>query len=215
MKFNYNTLDPSTRVVIVEDNESLKEGYALIINSNPQYHVVNTYIKCEKAIKNLFKDNPEIILMDLELPGMSGIEGIEEIKKLKPEVQIIVVTVHEDSELVFNALCAGAIGYITKSANPSELLDAIDQVLIKGAPMSAKIAHMVVRSFQRNYNTPLTKRETEVLALLASGATYKVIANELNVGEETIKTHVKNIYGKLHVNNKTDALKLAKRDKLI
>ncbi len=215
MKFNYNTLDPRIRITIVEDNEPVREGYALLININPNYMVVNTYSRCEKAIRNLSKDNPEIIFMDLDLPGMDGITGIREIMKIRPDVKIIVITVYEDSGMVFEALCAGAIGYITKSVNHTELLDAIEEVLRNGAPMSSRIANLVVRSFQKNYNTPLSKRETEVLSLLASGQTYQGIAAELLISLETVKSHVKNIYKKLLVNNKTDALKLAKEEKLI
>ncbi len=215
MKFNYNTLDPRTRIVIIEDNEPIKEGYALILNSNANYSVVNTYTKAERAIRNINKDNPEIVFMDLNLPGMDGITAISEIMKLKPSVKVIVITVHEETEMVFDALCAGAIGYITKSANPTELLEAVDQVLQDGAPMSTRIANMVVKSFQKNYNTPLSKRETEVLSMLASGATYQTISEGLEIGLETVKTHVKNIYAKLQVRNKTDALKLAKKERLI
>jgi len=199
----------------LEDNEPVREGYALLININPNYMVVNTYSRCEKAIRNLSKDNPEIIFMDLDLPGMDGITGIREIMKIRPDVKIIVITVYEDSGMVFEALCAGAIGYITKSVNHTELLDAIEEVLRNGAPMSSRIANLVVRSFQKNYNTPLSKRETEVLSLLASGQTYQGIAAELLISLETVKSHVKNIYKKLLVNNKTDALKLAKEEKLI
>lgn len=215
MKFNYNTLDQRKKIVIVEDNESIRHGYHLIINSNPMYNVVNTYDTCEKAIRNLKKDSPEIILMDLQLPGMSGIAGIAEIKKRNPQIKIVVITVFEESSKVFEALCAGAIGYITKSADHNEILDAIHEVLNEGAPMSAKIANMVVRSFQRNYNTPLSKRETQVLELLSRGATYQAISDDLHVSIETVKSHIKHIYSKLHVNNKTDALKTAKRDNLI
>jgi len=204
-----------TRITIVEDNQAVREGFALIINSINKYYVVNTYENCEDAIKGLNKDKPEIILMDLELPGMSGIEGISKIKKLIPSVRIVVNTVYENSDLVFQALCAGAEGYITKNTNHTELLEAIDEVIQGGAPMSTKIASMVVHSFQKNPNSPLSPRETQVLELLAKGKSYSIIATELFITKETAKSHIKNIYSKLQVNSKSEAIAKATQDKLI
>ena len=203
------------RIEIVEDNDVVRDGLQLLINSMSNHIVVGAYISCEKALKNLDNDLPDVILMDLDLPGMSGIEGIKRIKKRTPEIHILVITVHEDSEMVFEALCAGASGYITKNANHSRLLDAIDEVQKGGAPMSSKIARMVVGSFQKNYDSPLTARETEVLELLAKGKSYTVIADELFIHKETVKSHIKNIYFKLQVNSKADALEFARKNKLI
>ena len=124
-------IDFRTRIVIIEDNEAVKEGYALILNSHKDYHVVNTYTTAEDAIKNLRRDYPDIIFTDLDLPGMNGIAGIAKIRKLDPKVQIIVITVYEDSNMVFDALCAGAMGYITKSSNHVELLEAVEQIINK------------------------------------------------------------------------------------
>lgn len=204
-----------SRIVIVEDNNAVREGFAMIINSISKYYVVNTYDNCEDAIKNIGKDKPEIVLMDLELPGMNGIAGISEIKKKVPGVEIIVNTVYENSELVFQALCAGASGYLTKSSNHNHLLDAIDEVIDGGAPMSSKIAKMVVESFRKNPNSPLSPRETEVLELLAKGKSYSLIANDLFITKETAKSHIKNIYSKLQVNSKSEAIEKAHQEKLI
>jgi DNA-binding NarL/FixJ family response regulator len=203
------------RIEIVEDNDVVRDGLELLLNSMSDHRVVGSYDNCEKAIKNLNTDQPEVILMDLDLPGMNGIEGIQRIKKTHPEISIIVLTVHEDSEMVFEALCAGASGYITKNANHSRLLDAIDEVQAGGAPMSSQIAKMVVDSFQRNHNSPLTGRETEVLEQLAKGKSYSIIADELFIHKETVKSHIKNIYFKLHVNSKAEALEIARKNKLI
>jgi DNA-binding NarL/FixJ family response regulator len=205
----------SNRIEIVEDNEVVRDGLRLLINSMSEHTIVGAYDSCEKAIKNLEQDDPEIILMDLDLPGISGIEGIQRIKKSHPEIDILVITVHEDSEMVFEALCAGASGYITKKANHAQLLDAIQEVKSGGAPMSTRIARMVVESFQKNQNSPLTARETEVLSLLSKGKSYSVIADELFVHKETVKSHIKNIYFKLQVNCKADALEKARKNKLI
>lgn len=204
-----------SKISIVEDNEVVREGFALLINSVSQHQVVSTYSNCEDAIKNLYTDKPDIILMDLELPGMHGVEGIRRIKKMLPHVNIIVISVHANSELVFQALCAGASGYITKNAGHSKLLDAIAEVQRGGAPMSSQIARLVVQSFQKNMDSPLTARETEVLELLAKGKSYTVIANELFVHKETIKSHIKNIYYKLQVNSKADAIEKAIKQRLI
>ena len=208
-------IDFRTRIVIIEDNEAVKDGYALILNSHKDYHVVNTYTTAEEAIKNLRKDFPDIIFTDLDLPGMNGITGIGKIRKLDPRVQIIVITVYEDSNMVFDALCAGATGYITKSSNHIELLEAVEQIINKGAPMSPKIAKLVVSSFQRSPNSPLSNRETEILSLLATGKTYKITADDLHIGMETVKSHVKNIYSKLHATSKSEAIEIAKRESLI
>ncbi len=204
-----------SKISIVEDNEVVREGFALLISSVSHHQVISTYSNCEDAIKNIFADKPDIILMDLELPGMHGVEGIRRIKKILPEVNIIVISVHANSELVFQALCAGASGYITKNAGHSKLLDAIAEVQRGGAPMSSQIARLVVQSFQKNTDSPLTARETEVLELLAKGKSYTVIANELFVHKETIKSHIKNIYGKLQVNSKADAIEKAIKQRLI
>lgn len=203
------------RIEIIEDNDLVRDGLQLLINSLSDHTVVGAYITCESAIKNLTKDSPDIILMDLDLPEMSGVEGIRRITKSNPDIHILVITVHEDSDMVFKALCAGASGYITKSANHSKLLDAIEEVQSGGAPMSSKIARMVVGSFQKNPNSPLTSRETEVLELLSKGKPYTIIAEELFIHKETVKSHIKNIYFKLQVNSKADALEIARKNKLI
>ncbi len=204
-----------SRIVIVEDNDAVREGFSLIINSISDYYVVNTYDNAEDAIHALKKDKPEIVIMDLELPGMSGIEAITAIKKMNPSIEILVNTIYENSELVFQALCAGASGYITKNTNHTELLVAIREVIQGGAPMTSNIAKMVVKSFQRNPNSPISARETEVLELLAKGKSYSMIAKDLFITKETAKSHIKNIYAKLQVNSKSEAIAKATRDKLI
>lgn len=203
------------RVTIIEDNDAVREGFSFIIDSLRNYYVVNSYTNCEDALKNLVKDNPDIVIMDLELPGMNGIKGTFEIKKVLPSTDIIVNTVYENSNLVFDALCAGATGYLTKNSDDFELIDALDKVAAGGAPMSTNIARMVVESFQINPKSPLTERETQVLKLVAEGKSYSVIAKELFIAKETAKTHIKNIYNRLHVNTKAEAIAHAKRDRLI
>lgn len=203
------------RVLIVEDDQEIRHSFTMIVNSSEKFEVVNAYGSCEEAIPHLQKDKPEIILMDIELPGMNGIQGTKVIKDKYAAADIIMVTVYEDSELVFEALKAGASGYITKSANYMELLSALEEIMKGGAPMSSRIARMVIDNFHVNPNSPLTKRETEILQLISEGKTYTQISEQLFISKETSKTHIKNIYAKLQVNCKSEAIAKANLEKLI
>jgi DNA-binding NarL/FixJ family response regulator len=203
------------RVLIVEDDQEIRNSFSLIVNSSQKFMVVNSYGNCEEAIENISRDKPEIVLMDIELPGINGIQGTKAIKDKFPHIDIVMVTVYEDSELVFEALKAGAAGYITKSANYMELLSALDEIVKGGAPMSSRIARMVIDNFHVNPNSPLTKRETEILQLISEGKTYTQISEELFISKETAKTHIKNIYSKLQVNCKSEAIAKATQEKLI
>jgi len=203
------------RVLIVEDDLEIRNSFTLIVNSSQKFMVVNAYGNSEDAIANLNRDKPEIVLMDIELPGVNGIQGTKLIKDKSPHTDIIMVSVYEDSELVFEALKAGASGYITKSANYMELLTALDEIVKGGAPMSSRIARMVIDNFHVNPNSPLTRRETEILQLISEGKTYTQISEELFISKETSKTHIKNIYSKLQVNSKSEAIAKANLEKLI
>ena len=203
------------RVLIVEDDQEIRNSFSLIVNSSQNFSVINAYGSCEDAIKHLHTDRPDYVLMDIELPGINGIKGTRIIKDKYPNVEIVMVTVYEDSDLVFEALKAGASGYITKSANYLELLSALEEILKGGAPMSSKIARMVIDNFHVNPNSPLTKRETEILQLISEGKTYTQISEELFISKETAKTHIKNIYSKLQVNSKSEAIAKATLEKLI
>lgn len=207
-------LDP-INVVIVEDDEIIRESFASLVNEFEKTRCIAHYESCEKALSNFKEDDPDLILMDIELPGISGIEGIRKIKKLKPEVDIIAVTVHDDDKIVFDALCAGACGYLTKNVSPNKLLSAIEEAFDGGAPMTTNIARMVVGSFHKSVDSPLSDRETEVLKHLASGKSYTMIADELYINKETVRSHIKNIYNKLEVNSKARAIEKANKDKLI
>jgi DNA-binding NarL/FixJ family response regulator len=203
------------RVMIVEDDREIRDSFTLIVNSSQKFMVVSSYSNCEEAISNLNRDKPEIVLMDIELPGLNGIQGTKALKDKGSQTDIIMVSVYEDSELVFEALKAGASGYITKSANYMELLSALDEIVKGGAPMSSRIARMVIDNFHVNPNSPLTKRETEILQLISEGKTYTQISEELFISKETAKTHIKNIYSKLQVNSKSEAIAKANLQKLI
>ncbi|MEO0469682.1 MAG: response regulator transcription factor [Bacteroidota bacterium] len=156
-------------LIIVEDNAEVREGFTLLIDSSERYQVINSYSNCEDALANLKQDQPDVALMDIDLPGMNGIQGTAEIKRRSPDTEIIMITVMDNYKSVFEALKSGASGYLTKNANASEILRAIDQVMDGGSPMSTKIARMVVQSFQKNLDSPLSDRETEVLGQMAAG----------------------------------------------
>lgn len=203
-------------IVIIEDNPDVRSGLELLINATDKYRVIRVFDNCEAAINIIKTLKPHIILMDIDLPGINGIEGTAIIKSILPKTEIIIITVFENSERVFGAMCAGASGYITKNNGYKDLINALDEVSKGGAPMSANIARMVVKSFSKNtIDTPLSKQETKVLMLLAEGKSYKSISGTLEVSLDTIKFHIKNIYIKLQVNNKEDAIAMGKKYNLI
>jgi DNA-binding NarL/FixJ family response regulator len=204
------------KIIIIEDNQDVSKGFELLINNSENYRVVTVYDNCEDAIKEIKKVKPDIILMDIDLPGINGIQGTSIIKNQHPNIDIIMITVFENSERVFEAMCAGAIGYLTKNNGYQELIRALDEASKGGAPMSANIARMIVKSFEKNIvQNPLSKKETVVLTQLAEGKSYKSIALNLDVSVDTVKFHIKNIYIKLQVNNKEDAIARAKEFKYI
>lgn len=203
------------KVFIVEDDGDIRRNFSLIINSSDRFQVIGSFGTFEEAEKQYFKTIPDIVLMDIHLPGINGIEATRLLKERHSQSEIIIVTVFEDDEMVFEALKCGASGYITKSSNVLELLSALDEITKGGAPMSSRIARMVIRNYQINLNSPLTKRERQILNMLAAGETYTTIAEELNISKETSKTHIRNIYAKLHVNKKADAIALAHKERYI
>ena len=202
-------------VTIVEDDNEIRESLALLINGTPGYTCINTFFNCETALEEIFADPPDVILMDIGLPGMSGIEGIRKIKEKLSNIDILMLTVHADSDKVFEALCAGACGYLIKDTKPVRLLEAISEAHNGGAPMSTKIARMVVSSFKITPHTNLTPRETEVLTHLCKGKSYRMISEALFISEETVRRHIKNIYKKLEVSSKSEAVAKALKEKLV
>ena len=205
----------SKRIIIVEDDNIIRNAFVTLIQQSGDYTVANDYSNAEAAIKNVKDDAPDICLMDIELPGMNGIEAIPKIKAILPSVQIVVVTVYENDDLVFKALCEGASGYLTKNMPAQKLIESLKELENGGAPMSTNIARLVVSSFHKNRQSPLTARELEVLELLSSGKSYSTIADQLFVDKETVKSHIKNIYLKLEVHSKAEAIEKAKKSKYI
>ncbi len=207
--------DLDIRVAIIEDDETIREGYAFLIGNTTGYKIVGTYPSFEEAAKKIVSDDPDVILLDVELPGISGIDALPKLKKLLPETHILILTVYEQEMLIFRSLGNGASGYLTKNTQPEKIVAAIKEVTEGGGPMSANIARMVISSFKRNESTPLTRRETEILEQIATGKSRKRIADELFIDLETVKSHIKNIYYKLDVHSKADAIKAAKDNKFI
>lgn len=203
------------RIWIVEDDAYLRHSYSKIINSSTEFEVTHSFRTGEEALDQLKDHQPDLILMDIELPGKSGVACTAIAKEKFPKLQIVMVTVYEDTELVFNSLKAGASGYITKVSNYEQLLASLKEITNGGAPISSKIAKMVIESFHKNYDSPLSKRESEILRLVANGKTFTQISNQLFIARETTKTHVRNIYRKLAVNCRADAIAIANKDHLI
>jgi len=200
-----------TTVAIVEDNPSIRRSLREWVDSAPGHRCVCACGDAETALKELPKLNPDVVLMDIHLPGESGIACTARLKSMMPELQVIVVTVYRDRDLLFQALKAGASGYLLKRSSPEELLRAISEVRSGGAPMTGEIARMVVETFQKPVTeTPhlaeLSAREMELLDLVAKGLTNKEIAPKLNISYDTVRAHLRRIYEKLHVRCRTEAV---------
>jgi DNA-binding NarL/FixJ family response regulator len=206
------------RIAIVEDNQILLENLKLLLMGEPNIEVVGNSSSAESAMKTLDFSNIEVMLVDLGLPGMSGIELIEKIKTKYPEVEIMAHTVFENRESVFSAIKAGASAYMLKGSRPAELIESLNKLYEGGAPMSPKIARMVIQEFQEKGSDEqylLSQREREVLKEIERGLSYKEIANKLNISPQTIHTHIKKIYDKLHAADRQDALLKARKKGII
>ena len=201
----------SISLAIVEDLDEVREGLKQFISLNPEFILQDTYKTAEEAAYEIPLKKPDIVIMDISLPGMSGIECIKEIKNKVPNTQFMMFTVYENDEKIFEALKAGASGYLLKNTGLAQMIEALKELYNGGSPMSSNIARKVVNIFHENqkHNDPdfqLTKREKEILQLLAKGLLYKEIAEQVFVSTNTVKQHIHNIYEKLHVQNRTEAL---------
>ncbi len=201
-------------VVIIEDDHVLRETYLALINSEPGFEVLAAYNSFEEAQETIRSNDPDVILLDIELGGISGIDAVTMLRNIVPRSQIVMLTVHHAEEGVFRALSNGAVGYLTKDISIDKMISSIRAVVEGGVPMSDNIARLVVQSFRRNTNSPLSERQSEILEMIAQGKSRGQIADELNIDGETVKSHVKNIYLKLEVNSKVEAIQKAKALKL-
>ncbi len=199
------------QVSIVEDNEQLRGTLARLISKADGFACVSQYGSAEAALEGLVKDHPQVVLMDINLPGINGVECVRRLKQLTPSISAVMLTAYEDTENIFNALAAGANGYLLKRAPRQELLDAIREVHRGGSPMTTHIARKVVQSFQRTEPTTqpsenLSAREQEVLDHLSQGFLYKEIAEKMGISYETVHTYIRRIYEKLQVRTRTEAV---------
>jgi DNA-binding NarL/FixJ family response regulator len=209
------------RVAIFEDNTNLRNGLRTLINSSEGFECVGSFGNCDMLIINIADTKPDVILMDIELPGMDGIEAVRILKPKFPDIKILMETIFEDDEKVFNSICNGAEGYILKNTAPDQILDAIKEIYEGGAPMTPSIASKVLAMFKSGTSFPadnthrLTERELEVIKLLVEGMSYKLIAHKCCVSLETVNSHVKNIYKKLHVHSKSEAVVKAIKSRIV
>ncbi len=206
------------KVAIVEDDVLLRENLKLLLSGETGISVVSTYATAEDALAGLKRANPEILLADIGLPGMSGIELIREVKDRLPDLEIMAHTVFDDRETVFSAIKAGASAYILKGSTPRELIDALHTLAKGGSPMSPKIARKVIREFQEDAADDtyvLSHREREIVKEIENGLTYKDIAGKFSISPHTVHTHIKNIYEKLHAKDRQGALIAARRKGII
>jgi DNA-binding NarL/FixJ family response regulator len=199
------------RVSIVEDNRGTRESLTELLGRAPALRCVGAHPSGEAALRDIPGEEPDVVLMDINLPGMSGIECVSRLKERMPRTQVLMLTTYEESDLIFDSLRRGASGYLLKNMPPSELIQAVEQVHAGGAPMSMQIARKVVNHFQQIREPGsdverLTKREHEILALLAKGYLYKEIADQLGITLSTVRAHLHTIYEKLHVQSRTEAV---------
>lgn len=202
-------------IMIVEDNPHMRNALISYINDADEFKVLGAYSSCEEMLLALKDQKPRIVLMDIELDGMNGIEGVKQLKSISPKTDVIMVTVFENSDSVFSALKAGASGYLTKTIDGGDLIDALKECIEGGAPMSMKIARLVISSFNRNPKNPLSEKEIQILSALSSGKSYKGVAEQLFVSVDTVKYHIKSIYTKLQASSKQEAIDTARREKYI
>jgi DNA-binding NarL/FixJ family response regulator len=212
--------ESAIRVAIVEDQREFREGLAFLIDGTDGYHCTQRFGSMEEALEGLDRDLPDVVLVDIGLPGISGIEGVRLLKERYPGLPTLMLTIYNDDERIFEAMCAGACGYLLKKTPKARILECIQEVLDGGAPMSPEVARRVVELFRR-FRPPhdagyqLTTQELRLLALLGEGHQYKTAAAELGITVNTVSSHMRHIYEKLHVHSKSEAVAKALRQGLI
>ena len=209
-------------VVIVEDNKYVREAWGAMVEGDPGLHLAGTYGSYEDALAGGGLDSADVVLLDIGLPGKSGIEGMKDIKSRRPQALVIMCTVYEDDKSIFDALCAGAVGYILKKTSPEGILRGIHEAMTGGSPMSPSIARKVLQSFhlapgqrQARGVEPLTDRELEILGKLVQGRSYNVIASELFISVDGVRYHLRHIYEKLQVSTRAEAVARGLKEHLI
>ncbi len=214
-----STASTTIQVVIIEDLREVREGLTMLVNGTHGFSCVRSYARMEAALGEMDQVQPSLILTDIGLPGMSGIEGIGILRERFPNLPILALTVYDDDEQIFKALCAGATGYLLKNIAPARLLESLQEAVDGGAPMSPEVARRVVKLFREfkppeNADYHLTRQETELLKLLIEGHYKKTAAREMGISTNTVSFHLKNIYAKLQVHSKTEAVAKTLRERL-
>lgn len=215
-------MSTATRVLIYEDNVDLRTSLSQLLSGALGLELVGALGNCTQAQADMERLRPHVVLMDIDMPGCTGIEGLRRIKAVAPDINVVMLTVFEENDRVFDAICAGADGYLLKKTSPARLLDAIGEVRAGGAPMTPAIARQVLRLFPRvpprrpaeDSHANLSAREQEILGLLVEGYSYKMIAADRNISIDTVRSHIKKIYEKLHVRSMTEAVSKALREGL-
>ena len=207
-------------VAIVEDDAGTREGLERILSDTPGFHCVGAFESCEAAIPRLLESQPDVVMMDINLPGMSGIEGSRRLTAQNHDVRIIMLTVYQDDERIFQSICAGALGYLLKRTPKEMLLSAIIEVHNGGSPMNAGIARRVIQLFKetaspRSTQTVLTPREIDIVHALVDGCSYKMVADREKISVETVRNHIKSIYTKLQVHSKSEAVAKALKQRIV
>lgn len=207
------------QLLIFEDNARLRQSLELLLNEESDFQVAASYPDCDKADKQVEKYKADLVVMDIDMPGIGGVEGVKRIKSSHPEVKVVMHTMYDDDARIFDSICAGADGYMLKNTSPLQLVNALQEVMNGGAPMSPFVAQKVFQYFRQQKTDAeqfnLTARETEILELLVKGNSYKMIADKSNVSIDTVKKHLQNIYHKLHVNCGTEAVAKALQHKIV
>lgn len=209
-----------TKIAIIEDRSEIRNGLAMLISGTEGFVCSGKYGSMEEAIPRIARDLPDLVLCDIGLPGMSGIEGIRKLKEKHPELMIVMLTVYDDDDRIFDALCAGASGYLLKKTPPARLLESLRDAAAGGAPISPEVAGKVIRLF-RDVRPPeradydLTPHETRILKMLVEGHNYKTAAAELKISVSGVAFHMRNIYDKLQVHSKSEAVAKALRDQIV
>jgi len=208
------------KLLIYEDNPQLREGLTMLINGSDGFEVLSAFKNCNHVEDEVRAFKPDVILMDIDMPGTNGIEGLKKIREIDTDVKILMLTVFDDNKNVFDAISNGANGYVLKKTPPARLLEYIQEAQTGGAPMTSSIATQVLKMFsslnnEKGEDYDLSDREKQVLQLLVNGYSYKMIASEMFIAIDTVRSHIKKIYEKLHVNSKSEAVAKAFRNKIV